>query len=370
MAHRLGVFALLVVVAVVAFATAAVAVSSPAAAQDPQAVPTCPVPVSAIPANGSLAVCVDRGSGAVYVEGDPITICVTASIPQIAIFPPPPSPTIRLTSAVDGVSQGVIFEEAFTSDARCIDRTVQPPFGQETITAEAIGADGRVFLTDEVSFRSTPAQPQPPTERYIESALDLSAPCIPDQGQQTCSGTREALWNGVALAWALQGVTDPDARFNETVVFRVRAGDPAAIGNIAKVLGWPYLKVTRIQFAGMREWVEITNLGGGAQDLNGWTLRSPARAVVKALPAVTLAPGDRCYVFTGPPTSNPGGGCRTFVESAADVWPDEGGSIVLFAGPIDLAADDTRYSADIDNQPPPPNLQGTTVEFVDPPLVR
>lgn len=377
MVRRFNTLALSMIAVIVVFAAAAAVDPSRVGAQDPRAVSTCPVPISAIPANGSLAVCVDRGSGAVYVAGDPITICVTANIPQIAIFPPPPPPAIRLTSAVDGISQGVIFEEAFTTDVRCINRTIQPPFGQETITAAAIGDDGRVFLTAEVSFRSVPAQPSPspipsptpsptpsPSPRYIESALDLSAPCIPEAGRPDCDATRRSLWNGEDAAWAACGVTDPDTRFNETVVFRVRAGDPAAIGNIAKALGWPYLKVTLLRYA-EDELVEITNLGGGAQDLTGWSVRSPANSVEVALPAGhSLQPGESCFVHTGPTNANPGNRCYVVTSVRPDlpdgIWPDEGGTIVLFAGPLDLVADDARYSADVDNQPPPPNLQGTT----------
>jgi hypothetical protein len=381
MVHRIGGSTPPIIAVVVALYITAAVAPSRAAAQDPTAVVACPVPVSAIPGNGSLAVCVDRGAGAVYVVGDSIRICVTANIPQILIFPPPPPPTIRLTSVVDGVSQGVIFEDAFTTDARCIDRTIQPPLGQETIRAEAIGDDGRVFVTDEVSFRTVPAQPSPsptptptpsptpspaptPSTFYMESALDLNAPCIPEAGRSACDATRRSLWNGEAAAWAARGVTDPDARFNETVVFRVRAGDPAAIGNIAKVLGWPYLKVTLLRFA-QDELVEITNLGGGAQDLTGWTVRSPANGVEVALPAGRLLqPGERCFVHTGATNADPGARCYVITAARPDlpdgIWPDAGGSIVLFAGPLGLAADDTRYSADVGNQPPPPNLQGTT----------
>jgi hypothetical protein len=113
---------------------------------------------------------------------------------------------------------------------------------------------------------------QPAARRYTEAFLDLSdpRPCIPEPGQRTCSAFRAALWNGEAAAWAELGVTDPDARFNETVVFRVRAGDPAVISIIARFLGGPYLQVTRVKFVGSEpgqvdEYVEVANLGGGAQ---------------------------------------------------------------------------------------------------------
>ncbi len=61
---------------------------------------------------------------------------------------------------------------------------------------------------------------------------------------------RAALWNGEEPAWTARRIANPDTRFNETVVFRVRAGDPAAIRNIARVLGAPYLKITWLRFDG------------------------------------------------------------------------------------------------------------------------
>lgn len=51
----------------------------------------------------------DRGAGAVYVEGDSIRICVTVNIAQIAIYPPPPPPLVRLTNVVNGGSRTTCF---------------------------------------------------------------------------------------------------------------------------------------------------------------------------------------------------------------------------------------------------------------------
>jgi hypothetical protein len=364
----------IVSVAVVAFVVLAATTTGPerANAQDGQAA-ACPIPASDV--EMGVEVCVDRGSGAVYFEGDRITICVTANIPQILIFPPPPPPTIRLVDIVNGVEQGEIFREDFVSGERCVERVIGPPLGQETIRAEAIGNDGRVFAMSAVSFRTVPAQPQPspspsPSARYIEAALDLSAPCIPAAGEDACDAGRRALWNGETGAWAARGVTDPDEVFIQTVIQRVRSGDPAAISNLARILGWPYLKVTLLRFA-QDELVEITNLGGGAQDLTGWTVRSPATGDAVALPAGRLLqPGEPCFVHTGPTRASPGDRCYVIAPARPDLpeglWPDDAGAVVLFAGPLGLIADETRYSADVDDQPPPPNLRGTTRLVVDP----
>ena len=202
-----------------------------------------------------------------------------------------------------------------------------------------------------------------PVGRFTEAFLSLAdpRPCVPEAGQLRCDPTREALWNGEAAAWTARGVTDPDARFNETVVFRVRAGDPAAISNIARILGTPYLKVTRLRFVGTEagqgdEFVEITNLGGGDQDMTGWTMRSPDRAAAIPFPAgFVINPGQACRVYTGAPLAD---ACAGASFNAADVWPDDAGTAVLFFDALALPGDETRYSADPNNQPPPPNLQG------------
>ena len=181
-------------------------------------------------------------------------------------------------------------------------------------------------------------------EAYLN--LDDPRPCIPEEGERLCSATRARLWAGEAAAWAAQGITDPDVRFTETMLFRARAGDPAVIASIARVLGTPYVKVTRLRFVG-DEYVEITNLGGGAQEMRGWTLRSPARHAVYNLPPVlVLHPGQT----------------ERFIFPQPDIWPDDFGRVVLFYDALNLPGDDTYYSGSRNDQPPPPNLQGVVVD--------
>ena len=178
-----------------------------------------------------------------------------------------------------------------------------------------------------------------------------------------CDATRAALWNGEAHAWSARGVTAPDEVFVATVILRVRAGDPAAISNIARVLGAPYLKITRLRFADelpgqAGEFVEITNLGGGAQSLAGWSLRSPARGAHFALRSdLVLAPGQSCRFYTEGFPGRGGTLCHAVVPGLADLWPDDAGRVVLYYDALNLLGDDTRYSADPNSQPPPPNLQ-------------
>jgi hypothetical protein len=192
---------------------------------------------------------------------------------------------------------------------------------------------------------------------FVESSLFLGdpRPCIPEQGQTACDATRLALWNGEADAWAARGVTDPDARFNETVVFRVEAGDPGAIRNIARILGWPYLKITDLRFGG-NEFIEITNLGGGDQDMTGWIVQAIDRGKVVSFPdGFVMAAGQSCRIYSGVTAAD---SCGNASFDTTDVWPDDAGTAVLFYAALALPGDQTRYSADPNNQPPPPNLQG------------
>ncbi|MFN8559118.1 MAG: lamin tail domain-containing protein [Dehalococcoidia bacterium] len=201
--------------------------------------------------------------------------------------------------------------------------------------------------------------------RFSMAALSLSdpRPCIPDTGQNRCDATREALWNGEESVWSDLGVTDPDARFNETVVYRIRAGDPAVISIIARFLGAPYLQVTRVRFVGTAagqadEYAEVSNLGGGDQEMGGWTLRSPLRGQLFRFPAgFVMTAGRTCRVYTGAPQEN---SCGLAGFAATDVWPDDAGQVVLFFDALALPGADVRYNADPNNQPPPPNLQGVS----------
>ena len=210
-----------------------------------------------------------------------------------------------------------------------------------------------------------------------EATLNLvdPRPCIPEPGQRRCSPTRAALWEGDPAAWAARGVTDAAARLGAIITLRVAAGDPATIANVARVLGTPYLQITRLRYidrplqyalgcapadarpecAGA-EFVEITNLGGGAQDLTGWRVRSPLRELSVPLPdGLVLEPGQSCRVYTGVVKANSCGGAAF---PMTDVWPDGGGRAVLADEALVLTAADSLYSADPNEQPSPPHLEG------------
>ncbi len=157
----LWISAAVVVLVVTAFLTViradpAWAAIEPATGAPPSAspaiiAPDCPVSSQELSTSGGLAVCVDRGEGSTYVEGDRITVCTSANIPQIAIYPPPPAPTIRVESIV-GDSKRTLLEDQFADGNRCLTGTIAPPFGNETVRVQAIRPDGTSFLEDTVSF--------------------------------------------------------------------------------------------------------------------------------------------------------------------------------------------------------------------------
>ena len=161
MVRRL-LFPMAAVLAVTLVALGAVT-APPVAAQpqgepQPQAVAVCPAPEAL---NG-VDVCVNKGDGATYVQGETILICVTVDIPTIAIFPPPPPPLVRVTNSVDGGPPRLLFERHMRSGEHCMNAVIQPPLGQEVIRAEVINPDGSLFASDTAWYWSVPGPvPQP-----------------------------------------------------------------------------------------------------------------------------------------------------------------------------------------------------------------
>ncbi|MGH2583382.1 MAG: hypothetical protein ACRDJE_00540 [Dehalococcoidia bacterium] len=160
MMHRLGPFA----VVVAALSLLFIGVSSAGAQPGPTAVaPPCPPP-DAAPTEW-IDLCIDRGEGATYQVGDPITFCVTAYIPQPATAAPPPPqsaidsplplPLVRVVNTVNGGPERVIFEEAFAGGQRCLTLSIVPPTGSELLRVDAVDQqNGRLIATDQVWFTS------------------------------------------------------------------------------------------------------------------------------------------------------------------------------------------------------------------------
>lgn len=203
------------------------------------------------------------------------------------------------------------------------------------------------------------APAQPGGRRFASAVLILAdpRPCMP----APCDAAREALWNGDPAAWAARGVNDPDVRFGEIILMRVQAGEPSVIANIARILGNPYLQITRLRFIGSGpvqadEFIEITNLGGGSQEMTGWVVRSPGRGAVARFPdGFVMGPGQACRIYTAMVAAD---SCGAANFNSRDVWPDEAGLAVLYYEALDLLGAERRYHADPGTQPPQPDLQG------------
>jgi hypothetical protein len=311
----------------------------------------------------------------------------TVPIPGSAAIPPraavrffgrPPVPGAGVTYNVEVVSETDQPATA-TYDGMALTLEVPAGFAVQLTAVTASGVDvcpTQSSTPERLTCRLFPHPPARvvftaipvPSDGFTEAALDLTSPCIPEFGRRWCDGFRLRLWRGEAEAWAsLRGVSDPEARFTETVLMRVQAGDPAAIGALARILGWPYVKVTRIRFLS-NEFVEVTNLGGGGQDLTGWQLRAGPYGRSFSLPTgVILGPGERCTLYNGP-ALNPGvhsgifgGDCEATTATtrypAQGWWPDAGGPVELYDSALDIVADAPLYDADPNRPPPPPNLQ-------------
>lgn len=193
--------------------------------------------------------------------------------------------------------------------------------------------------------------------RFSEAVLILAdpRPCMP----APCDATRTALWNGDQAAWAARGVTNDDARFGEIILMRVQAGEPSVIANIARILGQPFMQITRVRFMGSGaqadEYIEITNLGGGDQDMGGWIVRAPGGAVARFDAGYVMNPAQACRIYSNTVTAD---SCGTASFNANNVWPDGAGTAVLFFEALALPGAERRYSADPASQPAQPDLQG------------
>jgi len=104
------------------------------------------------------------------------------------------------------------------------------------------------------------------------------------------------------------------------------------------------------------EYVEVTNLGGGGQPMDGWSIGPPNGPRFR-FPAFTMGAGQICRIYSGPaPADSCGNMALSF--NASDVWPDSAGRIILNFDALDLLGDDVTYNTDPTNQPSPPNLAG------------
>lgn len=203
--------------------------------------------------------------------------------------------------------------------------------------------------------------------RFDTARVDLESPCIPSANQDACDDTRRRLWAADPDAWAAalaaRGRSNPSPEdvFDEALRMRLAANDPAAMGAVARVLGWPHLRITAVHFRGTGaqqedEWIEITNLGGGSQLMDGWVIRAQGTGAEFAFPdGFTLEAGAACRVYSAAARPD---SCVAATFNRPNVWSDAADTALLLYTPLDLRVDRTRYNADPAAQPPPPNLQG------------
>ena len=212
----------------------------------------------------------------------------------------------------------------------------------------------------------TPVTPPPPAA-ITTARLDLGSPCLPVTDQPRCDANRLALWTGQQAAWeaemARRGQPTPSADdlFTLTYEYRIAAGDPAAIASIAKGLGWPKIYISELRFRGTApaeadEYVELTNVGSGSQDMTGWRVHSASTNIdFYFSDGTVLEGGAKCRFYTSGERADSCPG--TINVSASGVWDNNADAAELWYDPLALLADATRYVADPNNQPPPPNLQ-------------
>jgi hypothetical protein len=272
----------------------------------------------------------------------------------------------------DTAGQYVVDALAGSQTSGCGSPGAEVTFRVGSRTANEKGSwQGGVFTRLDLTVSSQSVPNPAPSAPFTVARLNLdpnTAQCIPPAGGQQCDATRQKLWNGDVDAWTAEQANEgnpaptPDDVFVLTYEFRIGAGDPAAIKSLAQGLGWPKIYITAIRFKGGTagegdEYVEISNVGGAAQDMTGWRLHAvESGADFLFTDGSVLEPGATCRFYTGQPQAD---SCPGSVNvSDHGVWDDRAGSAELWYDPLALLADKTRYSADPANQPPPPNLRG------------
>lgn len=155
-AVRLGLVAVLALAAALLIPR----LSAPVAAQSPY--PTTPSAQAVIsgcpgPLVTPIDVCINRGDGAIYYEGESISICVVVNFQALI------QTRTRVTNFVDGAFKRVLLDEPAQNGPRCFSGVIGRPLGQERIVAELIGANGVTFGTSSATFQSVPRPaPTPP----------------------------------------------------------------------------------------------------------------------------------------------------------------------------------------------------------------
>ena len=142
-----------------------------------------------------ISVTVDRGNGAIYFEGDPITVCVGLDFSGPNIYMASSFP-VRLTNTVGDRPPVVVFEGSVAATGQhCIDTFIAPPLGDETIRAEVFDplndfliASAEVFYTS-APGPGTPGSQSGPVHDYasLVDALRAAGATVTPDGPASAS---------------------------------------------------------------------------------------------------------------------------------------------------------------------------------------
>jgi hypothetical protein len=273
--------------------------------------------------------------------------------PPGGIGSPPPG----AATSSGGMMQMVTVDATFTVVAATASAT-STPTATPTSTTSA---------TPAATASPSPTPTSSPT-RYRTWALDMNRPCIPTSDQNACDDERQRLWRGDSTTWTVRltarGIAQPtsDDVLLQAFLFRVAAGDPTAVAAVARNERWPHVRITAASAGDMTAgdagaWVEVSNLGGGAQDMSGWSLRMGDSGLHwQFASGLTLEPGQACRWYAGTPGEDPCAGASS--EPVSTIALTEEGNLELWVDGIALKANEVRYAADPNRQPAPPNLKG------------
>jgi hypothetical protein len=114
----------------------------------PAAVRPAPAAAGATLPRPEVSITVDRGPGASYAVGDPITLCVAVNRTSVVRL------VYRIAAAATTDAWEGQLGEGQIADRWCSETVVRQALGRETLRADLLGADGQVVASDAVSYRS------------------------------------------------------------------------------------------------------------------------------------------------------------------------------------------------------------------------
>lgn len=176
----------------------------------------------------SISVSADRGAGAVYYIGDPITICVRVSVRSY----------VRLTDILADGSSRVIYER-YIDGQDCFQATITPPAGREIVRAQISCPPGAVcaavYIGDEVGFTVADRPPPPPTSQPQPTTISVSI----DRGPGATYYVGESMTVCVTVSSRITvRVSDnPENQPSRTIAEREMAGQECLQATVASPAG-------------------------------------------------------------------------------------------------------------------------------------